>query len=530
MNCRSWIKFAFILGLMASLPAASWTLPGEVAPDSMPTSSGCASPATDTSVTAEKRYVAVTGSDSNPGTTYLPWRTIQHAANSVEAGETVYIRGGVYYESVDIEVSGSAAAGPVTFQSYPEEEAILDGAGLTPPTSEIRGLINIEDQSYVTIRGLEIRNYQTADASSTPAGVLITGAGSHIQILSNVVHNIRTTAETSGDALGIAVYGTESPDPFEGVTLSGNQIYDLKTGNSESVTVSGNVTNFVIACNVIHDSDNSGIAAIGLEEVAADPAFDYPRNGTISRNTLYNISAKNTPAGDNEYTADGIYVDTASKVTIDGNLIHNVDVGVEIASQHKGHTARDVTVRNNLVYYANSAGITVGGDSPGGGGADHSMVVNNTLFRNDTAKTGSGEFQIQYHATHTVFKNNIVSATAQGLFINSYTKGGPDAADVDYNLYFSAVSAPDAEFLWRGKDYNGFSSYQAATGRDRHSKYTDPKFLSLEATDLRIQSTSPAVDTGIDLSGELNGNLDFVGNPRVRDTKIDIGAYQLQGR
>ena len=134
------------------------------------------------------------------------------------------------------------------------------------------------------------------------------------------------------------------------------------------MTVSGNVTNFAITCNVIHDADNAAIAAIGLEEVAADPTLDYARNGTISRNILYNISTKNNPAEDKEYDADGISADSASDVTIDRNLIYNVDIGIEVASQHRNRAAHNVTVRNNLIYHANSTGISIGGDSPSAGG------------------------------------------------------------------------------------------------------------------------------------------------------------------
>lgn len=530
MSYESWSKFVFFLGLLVALPAVCWTQQENSALDTVTPSDVCALPAAETSETVDKHYVAVTGSDANPGTIYSPWRTIQHAANSVDAGETVYIRGGIYQESVDIEVSGSAAAGPVRFQSYPGELAILDGTGMIVPGSDIRGLINIEDQSYVTIKGLELRNYQTTKASSTPAGIYVTGGGSHIQILNNVVHNIVTTAIPGGDALGIAVYGSEAPEPLESITISGNQLYELKTGNSESMVVSGNVKNFTLSCNVIHDADNTGIAVVGLEEVAPDPAFDYARNGTVSRNTLYGISAKNNPSGKHEYTANGISVDGASQITIDRNLLNNVDVGIEIAGQHKNHPARDVTVRNNLVYHANSAGISIGGDLQRTGGVDHCTVINNTLFRNDTKSTGSGEFQIQYHAMNIVFKNNIVSATSQGMFINSYTKSGVEAAEFDYNLYFSPVSTWDAEFLWKGKDYNGFASYQAATSRDLHSKYADPKFLSSEKLDLRVQPTSPAVGTGVGGNAEMSGNLDFAGNPRIHETKIDIGAFQLQDR
>src|SRR5436305_1076821 len=103
-------------------------------------------------------YVSTTGSDSNPGTLSSPWRTIQHAANSVQAGDAVYVRGGAYNESVNISVSGSATAGPITFKTFPGEQGIIDGTGLVPSTSGIQGLINIVNQSYISIQGLEIRN------------------------------------------------------------------------------------------------------------------------------------------------------------------------------------------------------------------------------------------------------------------------------------------------------------------------------------------------------------------------------------
>ena len=41
-------------------------------------------------------------SDKNPGTRELPWKTIQHAADSVDPGATVHVMPGVYPESVVI--------------------------------------------------------------------------------------------------------------------------------------------------------------------------------------------------------------------------------------------------------------------------------------------------------------------------------------------------------------------------------------------------------------------------------------------
>src|ERR1700689_2539710 len=80
-------------------------------------------------------YVSTSGKDTNSGTITSPWRTLQHAANSVKAGDTVYVRAGVYKEVVSIPSSGSASAGYITFSSYPGELAIIDGTGLPIPNA-----------------------------------------------------------------------------------------------------------------------------------------------------------------------------------------------------------------------------------------------------------------------------------------------------------------------------------------------------------------------------------------------------------
>ena len=71
-------------------------------------------------------YVSTTGDDSNSGSQAVPWRTVQHAADTVRAGSTVNVRGGVYEELVSIKASGNAADGYITFRSYPGETAVLD--------------------------------------------------------------------------------------------------------------------------------------------------------------------------------------------------------------------------------------------------------------------------------------------------------------------------------------------------------------------------------------------------------------------
>lgn len=66
------------------------------------------------------------GNDSAAGTEQAPWKTLKHAVRQLKPGVTLYLRGGVYYEKVALQHSGTAEA-PITICSYPGELAILDG-------------------------------------------------------------------------------------------------------------------------------------------------------------------------------------------------------------------------------------------------------------------------------------------------------------------------------------------------------------------------------------------------------------------
>src|SRR5690606_3854830 len=71
-------------------------------------------------------YVSPNGSDENDGSQQAPWRTVEHAAEVVKAGETVFVREGTYKENVTFKSSGSEA-GYITFQAYPGENPVISG-------------------------------------------------------------------------------------------------------------------------------------------------------------------------------------------------------------------------------------------------------------------------------------------------------------------------------------------------------------------------------------------------------------------
>jgi len=487
-------------------------------------------------------YVAKSGSNSNSGSFTAPWLTIQHAASSVSAGATVYVEAGVYNESVTFPASGTAS-NYITFANYPGQTAVIDGTGLS--VTGTQGLINIVNQSYITINGFEIRNYTTSSSGPTPAGIWITGSGTGVQLLNNLVHNITTTSEKNGNAFGIAVYGTSST-PITGITISGNQVYNLKTGQSESVNVDGNVTYFTITNNIVHDNDNIGIDAIGFEGVG--PAgFDQAKYGEVSGNTVYNISGIHNAGEGNQYDADGLYCDGCAYVIFERNTIHNCDLNMEAASEHKGHTSSYVTIRNNLFYDANSVGVSIGGYSSTVGGSDHVVIVNNTLYNNNVQNQGA-EFQIQYHsgsASGNVFENNIVYAGTQNVWIYSFVKGNTNypapPATLNWNLYYSTAGYVSGTSIdWAGKStYKTYAAYQSGSGEDANSPVANPLFVNLGSTppNLDVASGSPAINAGsssltcsVGYCGSgtsIYGSTDYAGNPRVNGSgQINIGAYE----
>jgi hypothetical protein len=470
--------------------------------------------------------VATTGSDSNPGTLASPWLTIQHAADSVQPGDTVYVRAGVYNEAVLIRKSGSQSGGYIEFASYPGEHAVIDGTGLNPFQGQ-GGLIDIRNQSFVIVDGFEIRNFETANASHVPIGIFITGSGSCIKIENNHIHDIVTTVKTSaGDALGFAAYGSNGTSSINNLVISGNELDHLVTGYSESMTLNGNVQYFDVTDNLDHDNNNIGIDAIGFEHVSPVEATDQARDGIIAGNTIYNISSKDNPAYNGQYGADGLYVDGGTRIVIERNLVHNVDIGIEMASEHHDRVTSYITSRDNVVYDCNVVGLSIGGYAASVGGTEDCAAYNNTFYNDDTQRTGAGEFQIQFHASNNVIENNIFYANSQGLLVNSFVSTPTMPATLNNNLYFASTGTANAHWIWLNRTYTNFSKYIAKTGNDTDSLLTDPLFVSLTTPDFNLESTSPAIGAGRVLGSLYVGPEDFAGNPRLTGSAIDIGAYQ----
>ncbi|OVE82724.1 hypothetical protein BVY04_00205 [bacterium M21] len=75
---------------------------------------------------AETYYVSDKGQDSNLGTIDAPFRTIQKAANNLQAGDSCIVRGGTYRETVTLKNSGSTDQ-PIIIKAFAGEIPVITG-------------------------------------------------------------------------------------------------------------------------------------------------------------------------------------------------------------------------------------------------------------------------------------------------------------------------------------------------------------------------------------------------------------------
>lgn len=75
-------------------------------------------------------HVALTGSDSNSGTSAQPFRSIQKGVNTLGAGDTLTIHAGTYNEAVNVPTSanGTSWSAPTRIQASPGDRVVIAGS------------------------------------------------------------------------------------------------------------------------------------------------------------------------------------------------------------------------------------------------------------------------------------------------------------------------------------------------------------------------------------------------------------------
>jgi len=227
---------------------------------------------------------------------------------------------------------------------------------------------------------------------------------------------------------------------------------------------------------------------------------------------------------DNEWGNGAIQLmESANNIVIQNNLM--IDNGKHNTQDHHiylGATdVHDIIIRNNLLINAAAGGIH-GWHGPNArnvdiynniirdcvwgiilaDGAQDIEIYNNVFYNNDYAfHFGLEGVDVTWGVRNVKIRNNIIDSCGQGLVIGSFNSGNIDS---DYNLWYQT----------------------SGTDSSSHSLYGNPIFSNPSNNDFHINSGSPAIDSGIALSGF---NFDYEGVPRPQGSGWDIGAYEYGG-
>ena len=475
-------------------------------------------------------YVSINGSDANAGTSNAPFKNINTALGKVVAGDTVLVRGGTYHEQINFLKSGTSEKN-IIVKAYPGEKPVIDGSNIT--VIGWQALVTLSNVRYITIEGFDICNLISSAFNTDPEGILINGNSHDIAIKNCNIYNIKSNASLNNwrSAHAILVLGNGT-SAITNLIITGCTVHDTQTGTSESVTLAGNIDGFTISHNKIYDIENIGIIIAGGDNLnpSGNITTNYARNGVVSDNEVYNNSHTRSPDvwGTSSYGAIAIYVCGGANTIVERNKVYNCDRGIGLVSESNKLATKDCIVRNNFVYSCYRTGIYMGDYlNYTTGGTKNCYVVNNTLLFNNAVKGAfgeiEGEIRLTENCTNNVVKNNIICAGQDDVFIHKYTATGSNNI-IDYNLYYTTGAT---KWIWNGIDYTDYNAWKTACGGDANSTNgINPLLASTSSPDLHIQTVSPAKNSGVVISTDINGSTDIDGNTRIVNNKISKGAQQ----
>jgi len=443
-------------------------------------------------------------SDGAVGSESKPWKTIQHAVDSVGPGDTVYIKAGTYRERVMLTgsdgtsgKSGTAAQGHITYAGYPGHEVVLDGStfsGWGCGMASGKWAVGSRALNYIHIKDLTVRNYPehgiTFEADDiNPDGCV----GSHHIIIENV-----TVHDCGNEGIliqgGDQSVGGESYDILiRGCTTYNNGHHGVKfTGEESGIFTRRQARDCIVENTVSHHNGWSGVDGIGIYASTGSKRITF-RNNVCYNNMRHglgghqvfdctfanNVSYANGQGGE-EYERHGIVLWSSKNIAVLNNRIYdNPEAGISFSREQAGSSHR---IENNVIFDNGANGISL------------YHVANATVRHNTLAGNDQG-LRADNSDGGNVIKGNI--------FYQNTSQIQPGSGDThDYNLYY-----PNVNF----------------GGKGAHAVSGNPLFAAAAAKDYHLTPGSPAINAAV----ALGVSADIENNARPKGSGYDLGAYEF---
>lgn len=346
--------------------------------------------------------VSPLGNDSSAGSPEAPWKTLQHAANVVDAGDTVLIGNGNY--AGFRAATGGSSGLPITFRADTGALVIINSES---PEGIKGSIIEIEGYDWWVLDGLEVTG------ASRNAGIDIRVAD-HITVRNCHCHHNQKwgiftafaddfTAEyneCSHSEEEHGIYHSNSGDRaiIRHNTCHHNAACGIQINADPSMGGDGISGNCIVTHNIMYENGTSGGAAINLASV---------QDSLIGNNLIYNNYAGGIAAWD-----DGQGNQWGSKNNrYYNNTVHMPAAGRWAVNLKNGSTGNRVW--NNLLIHENAArgGLEIDSSSLTEFSSDHNVL---TRISVDDTVINLSEWQDDYSQDAQSF-----SQTASQTFVSS---------------------------------------------------------------------------------------------------------------
>lgn len=426
-------------------------------------------------VRAGNIYFATTSGHDNTGdgSWSNPWRTIPKAADSLAPGDIAYIGDGVD-QTTETDYNAAVNLGSDGTEGNPKALVVYPGATSNVGNTAIERAFHVWNGST----GSYSVHWVLAKFRMTTGQVGVT-AQTGFRVVGNYV------TAPNGDGMDGAIGGIGN-----GIYILGNELENVGSANCSklyhAIYISGvrrdtrprapTESNREVAWNYIHDNLSNRTINIYSEQAHAA----YIQGHRIHDNVIINqrgdgILLGYYVTGDNWLYNNLIINAGLGPEWVDDPSYHT---GIRINTGHENVTQTVVYVYNNTLYGNGWAGATLPGETG-------SLLIDpGALARSTTVH----------------LSNNII-----------YSTGEPYLAGESASL-----PAGDYRNCWYG---DGSPPAWDATVID-----DDPDFVNPAAFNFQLQTDSPCIDVGHDVSSVVT--RDVLGVPRPQGTAFDLGAYE----
>jgi len=395
-------------------------------------------------------YVSTAGSDSNSGSSTSPWRTIQKAANTLSAGETVIVTSGTYNERVQITRSGSTGA-PITFQA--------DG------TVVIQGF-NVQ-ASYIKMAGFEITNTPGTSPTDRSRGSAFYISGSSNEASDNYIH----------DSVAAGIYLTSSAS------------YTIVTNNRIAYAVECAIYiqgsgNLIASNDISHTRSVSGSDADGVRF--------FGSGNTVRRNYIHDMYRSDSPGESPHIDAFQTWGPATNYVFEQNRVDKSPEQPQGFTIEGKYTPVSSIIIRNNI-FITRGTGYQSDVNVGQLGTVSDVTIANNTMV----SVSGAVEFAIwvQNYLQGAVIKNNVVYDHGNNTVPYIRVDAGATNIAIGTNSVYKSNGVPPV-----GSPYPG------------DLWMVNPQFVDFSNSDFHLQFTSPVIDKGTSLSS-VPDDMDSVSRP-----------------